>query len=64
MHCFGFTIVKGIEQCIYSECFIYLFAGDLPSTVEEVKALGNDYLVDIVARNMNYFIGKNGTYVC
>ena len=40
-----------------------LFTGDLPTTVEEVKALGSDHLVDIVARNMNYFIGQNGTYL-
>ncbi|XP_028405524.1 UDP-glucose:glycoprotein glucosyltransferase 1-like isoform X2 [Dendronephthya gigantea] len=32
---------------------------DLPGTIEEMKALGNDHLVDIVRRNMNYFIGKN-----
>ncbi|CAB3984374.1 UDP-glucose:glyco glucosyltransferase 1-like [Paramuricea clavata] len=35
------------------------WSGDLPTTAEDAKALGNDHLVDIVGRNMKYFIGKN-----
>lgn len=35
---------------------------DVVDTMEKIEALEKEHLVDIVGKNMFYFVGKSGTY--
>ena len=63
--CLGlFRAFYNISASFYFSIYILVqFIGNFPTTVEEAKVLANDHLVDIVGRDMNYFIGKNGTVI-